>query len=624
MRFKHNPQKETSITAKNWSSFRFNGNTFTTQMDPESQAMKYPTPNPIYGSRNKAYDVDYLGGLNDADSTVAVATLDTNGSQYKLFDAGNLPVMFAYLGLGMEGTSRNDAYNQQFVNIMTESLSAAYATQLTDIAFLSQSYKTSIPQMSEGNGGLVGFMVWYQTVIQNVASVMAKYNTILSMSDYLIKMGYNYEAPITTQMMNLLKKQNLYSLFDQIGVIISQEYLDLDWYREITVLNGLPSRVADDVQSPLLTITGSTYVPSVEVTTSGGDILFSTMTEGEPGYGAFNNITIKVGDTETKYTFQGLVQHILSSLDPVDILAQCRQIHSGASSATVVSYVNDLIACMRGLVQVCSVFKNYTVDLRTFLMLLQNSTQLNHWVYETPYTAPSRPRIQLRPEYVRIIHDIFKAYGTNGDMVFDQTTRKWKIYTLWKAGEGIPEYDAYNGGFAIATSVRSIPASSSGYLTPDYMFPRMFYRYETTKQIYYQRFVNRLGTLCTMSVTHYDAAQLAQNPYFAYLNSIHSDDVTLNVPTVTMSTVTSDYTLMSTVNKLLVSLFGYGISKFGSGSSEVVNSAINTDNIMVVGREFGNFSEASIEYLTARAPMRQIDRDVNIGFRTTTVRPKDQ
>lgn len=605
--------KRPTLAQKRWNEFRFDGNTFTTRMDPDAQALKYPTPNPVYGPRNKIYDVEYLGGVNDADNTVAIATLDRSCSQYKLFDAGTLPLMFSYLGLGMASDSRNDAYNAQYVSTMLESISAAYATQLTDLAFMTADYKTTIPQMTDGSAAMIGFMTWYQCVVQNIASVMAKYNSTLALVDYLVKMGYNGEAPYTTELTNLFKKQNLYTLLDQIGVIISQEFFDLDWYQEVSVLNGLPSRSAGDVQSPLLTITGSTFIPDVEVSLN-NEIVFSTITADKPGYDAFNKIVVG----KTTYTFQSLVQHIMESFDPVDILAFCRQVYSGQVTSTATAYVNDIIDCLHALVNSCAVFKNYTVDLRTFLMLVQSSTNLNHWVYGTPYTRPSKPREQATPECIRVVEDIFKAFGTNGNMVYDQTTRKWKVYTLWRGGSGIAEYDAYNGGFAISTSVRTIPTADS-YTGAQYLFPRMFYRYKDGSGMRYQRFVNRSGVYFMMGVTSFNAAQLAQNPYFAYLNVLNNDDVTIEVPTVTLPTVTSDYVLMSTVNKLIISIFGFGMGVYGSESNPIRNYVVDTNNIMLVGRQFGDYAEASLEYITARAPMRQIDKDVNIGFKSASV-----
>lgn len=625
MKFKFHKEKEVSIKQHRWSDFHFDGNTFTTKMDPDSQALKYPTPYPLFTRRNTMLDVEYLGGPNDADSTVAMATLDRNGSQYKLFDAGNLPLQFAYLGLGMAAESHNNAYNKQFVNIMLESLSAAYATQMTELPFMTYDYTTTIPEMESGDSAKVGYLVWYQSVVQNVAGVMAKYNSNLAMHDYLVKMGYNGEAPQMTALTNLLKKQNTYSLLDQIGVIVSQEYFDLDWFKEVTVLNGLPSRVAADAQSPLLTITGSTYVPKVEVK-SGDTVVFSTITAGSDGYDAFNNIKVTLykdgQEVTTTYTFQSLVQHIMDKLDPVTMLAICRQVYAGTADQTVVYYVNDLNECLKALIQACATFKTYTIPVNTFLMLLQSQTALNRWVYGTPYVTPSRPRQQVEPQCVRVIHDVFKAFGTSGNLVWDDTTKKWKIYTLWKGGEGIAEYDSMNGGFAISASVREIPEDSgSDYLSPKYMFPRMFYRYSTTDGVRYQMFVNRLGFATTIQVNTLTAAQIAADAYFAYLNMVGASDLKMDVPTITLTSVTTDYVLMSAINKLMINVFGYATANFGSGSSMITNKAVNTDNIGFVGRQFGNFAEASVDYLTARAPLRQTDNEVNIGFKTTSVSP---
>lgn len=40
MKFKFHGKKEISITPHKWSDFHFDGNTFTTKMDPDSQDRK--------------------------------------------------------------------------------------------------------------------------------------------------------------------------------------------------------------------------------------------------------------------------------------------------------------------------------------------------------------------------------------------------------------------------------------------------------------------------------------------------------------------------------------------------------------------------------------------------------
>jgi hypothetical protein len=360
---------------------------------------------------------------------------------------------------------------------------------------------------------------------------------------------------------------------------------------------------------------GSTYVPGIEVTKAGVELI-DTMNSGGTHYNDFNAIPVTANGVTKTYTLQSLTQHIMSLLDPINILAACRQIHEGTTTVTVVSQINDLVESLKAMVQTCAVFKNVTVDFRTFLMLLQDSTNLNRWVIGTPYVKPSRPRIQVEPEYFRIVHDIFKAFGTSGNLVFDTTTRKWKVYTLWKGGEGIAEYDAYNGGFAISTSVRAIPTNSSGvYTGPEYMFPRMFYRYSEGGKVSFQWFINRLGYAFEMKVTSMTAANLANDPFFAYVNMIADNAIIIDVPTVTLTSLTTDKVLMSTISKVMNTIFGISVATYGSGGSAITNKTIDYANIGFVGRQFGQYAEAAIEYLTARAPLRQVDKDVNIGFR---------
>lgn len=623
-RFRKSDRK-IALKPKRFGEMRYLDNVFTTRMEPGAQAAKYPRPVRLVGPRNPAIAVEYTGNFTDADNIIPVATLrKEDNAQWKNFDIGQLPLEFSYLGLGIDSNSHNDAYNQQFVDQMKQAISAAFATQLTDLAALNCKYQTDMPKMNtlDNSAGFAGMTVWYQSMVQGVASIMAKFKTIRMESNYLIDMGYSYEAPYTMELTNLFKKKEFQSLFDQLGVILQQEYFDVDYYKDVNILNALPSRLANDAQNPLLSIVGVTHIPDIRIKSSDGSVtLFSTFASdtGAPGVQQFNNIAVTVnGVTLTFPKVEDLIFHICAKLDPLTVVGACRQRAGGVASAqTAVEYLNEIIACMKALIAVYNTFKNYTIDFKTFLMVLQDRTQLNKWMLNTPYVKPSMPTYDMEPAFFATVHDIFRACGTCGPLIRDNNTMKWRVTSMWREASGIPAYDLKEGGFIIGTSVRAVPANSGGnYDDPMYMFPVWFRRMKYLGTTRYQQFLNRRGYLFEMGVTDLNAQQIAASSYFARLNSLNDSTVAMQVPTVTQTSLTSDKVLMACINKLLMRVFGVGRGIYGSGSGAITNDNVDSDVVMIVGREFGDYAENAVSFLTSRMPLRESSEYMSVGFET--------
>lgn len=609
--------KHLSIRDRRYADRRFNGNVFETRMDPESQALKYPTrAMPITARRNPYVTVDYEGPENIADNTVGQAVINRNSSMYRLHDLGNIPLETYYLGLGLKPESKNLAYNQQFVNDMTEAIAAAYATQYTELPFLRQRIRTSIPLMDvEGTPGRAGFTVWYAQFMQCCMAVFAKFNSVMAMIDMMVEMGYNGEAPVITEITNLMKKANVYSLMQQLGVTIRQEYVDLDWFKTINILNAVPSRVANDVNHPLLTISAVPYMPSVQVKDeSGQTVLFDTDTDP-----AFSNIRITLnGYSETFSGITDLVQAILMQLDPFNIIMRARQLYTGRdTTVSPALYVNIFMQRVHALLRAAARFKGVTTDFDTFLMLLQSSTNLNKWMINTPFVMPSRPREQYSPVLMGVVDDIFKAYGTSGNLVYDENTRRWAVATGWSEETGIVEYDYYEGGFSISTSVREIPHDPNGYEDVRYMFPVIFHRHEYTSGgtpvTVYQRFGSRDGSVFTIETEKLNASAIAADPTMAGYNVISDPNLVVERPVVVLSNLTTDKVRMWAIIKVLAKIFGPCRVQFGSFNYSNMDPDLN----FYVGRQFTKYAESGINYLSGSAPLRMVDHGYGptVGFK---------
>lgn len=683
---------------------KFDGNTFSVRTEPGAQAMKLPEPIPILGRECPYVDVRYKGDMNLADNTVNVAAMDQDGSEWRKVDSAIMKLRYHYLGLAMKRDDKNLAFNKQFRITQEQAISSAYATQLTELEFMAEKISSDIPEM-EGiqvdadddvvdasvftGSGQFASLVWDQAFLQNTALIMAKYNTLMSFCDYLLKMGYNAESAMTLRFLNMMKKQNVWTVFDQLGNILTSQFFDLDFYNEITCINAVPCRKRDEVGSPLITLTGSVVMPGISMLSSNADDkmtmdwatglrtdlganrahwvkrALATLEAAEekwmtpfvftiqpPMYQsggawvrynswlAFYNAEKTTQDAtviaraqnhardldskRSRYmvTYNGetydmnqLVEKICELLSPHEILKWARNRYfsnepMGSISRTddpAKDRVNSIIALVGGLIDVTSHFRSDTVDLLTFLKVMQNSTTMNHWVLDTPYLHPALPRAQVTPKYFKLVYDILTSYGTSGDLVLDENTMGWDIFTWWHASEGIPKYDAYDGGFTIAASIRGIPSSAGAdYSEPQYMVPRLF---EVVPDSI--KFLTRRGEERQLSAVAVAGSAFAADPVWA--GAVLMDKPSnLYIPQISFNGESNvDARTYSQMIRTLSDLFGIGQVILADNSTiRFMDPAMEG----LIGRTFGNSNTMSLTYINGRAPFRVTSTSGGLGF----------
>lgn len=83
-----------------------------------------------------------------------------------------------------------------------------------------------MPNMDKGNRGIA--LVFYQTVLQNIACILAKYNQLRSLETHLIDMGFRREAPLIHKLFGLFKKKAFIAILDSLSNYIVGEYFDRD------------------------------------------------------------------------------------------------------------------------------------------------------------------------------------------------------------------------------------------------------------------------------------------------------------------------------------------------------------------------------------------------------------
>lgn len=664
MRKEYFKSKEIDIVNRKFSDTKFDGQVFTTRMDPTSMAVKYPTLYPIVSDRHTPRaGVEYEGEETDSDNVVGIATLYRNGPLYHMIDAVSLPIAIHYKGLGMNiehsteigrNFAPNRTYNRSFANSCVTAIAAAYATQLTDLAALTDVYTSDLPEMESGDNALVAGFVHYQSMVLNVWEVISAYNTLLSYQDRLVEMGFNAEAPQTIEVMNLLKKAQVFSAFEQLATVLHESFLDQRWANEIGVLANVPSRSFVDVLSPVKTITAIHSIPTLTITRQG---------ESTPYYdskSAANNrhhiqLDLPSGNPYASvfYTTEGLFAHVMRLLNPVHILGWSRARYFSISSMayanymSATAYINDLLTCISAITRMFATFNGHMADLKTLLMLLQDRTQLNDWVIGSEVISPSRPRFQADWISYQLVDNIFDAtYSGGADLTIDQNTRKWRASSLWDYDRGIPEFDYREGGLTIAASVRDVEEPTIyNSNDPFYDFGIMFTRAPRLKATWTTGDVvttvlsaNPCYCFSRRGLPYYlrrfviSESDLSNYPGLARLNIINRPVGSIVVPEVNVPNQSVGVDQASCLIRLMDVLFNCegtirlaynpdndsgetGLPADGtnpySGATPVLSSSV----IGVVSREFSQFATIAEEYIRRTAPLRIAGGDATLGFR---------
>lgn len=670
-------EKTPEMVEKKWSDGKFDGQTFTTRMDPSAAATQYPTEYPIVSRRAlRRVDVSYIGDDTDGDNTPGIVTLYRGGPLYRAFDAYTLPVAICYKGLsiptgddeaaGDSGQKHpNLAYNASFARSNITALAAAYATQLTDLDFLRCGYKTNIPYMHEGKEAAIGALIYYVSYFCNIESIIQAYNNLKAQKDQLVKMGFNAEAPVTIELMNLLSKAQVRSLFEQLGSVLRENYIDEAWMKEISVIGNIPSRDYFDVLSPLKAVSSCHVLPHLRIWDSqdaadeeetGDSLLFDSRAREFNKIGVVLNLPEGNPYSERHYTMEGLMQHILDLLNPVMALGFCRQVYWGGADTvdtpleeyaqymTVMSYMNDLITSIQMLLQVTSKISTAMVDLKTFLMLLQDRTELNGWLFGSTIAPTDSIRRQIEWFNYELVDQLMRAYYAGGaSLVIDGNTRKWRATSIWDYDKGIPMFDFKEGGMAIAASVREVyPGSEPVGDDPMFDFPIVFTPNPEVRALYLAPestspaksirntvVYSRHGEHAHIIKRAYTVQEIQSNPFTARLlitpsHTIDpvSDRMSIPVMVFEGSEVPSTVMLANAV-RFMQTQFGIcgriyyggfsepGVPRFMYPGVEVMPAP---SAIGFVTREFDAFPSIAEEYIRKTSPLRVAGGFVSLGF----------
>jgi len=430
-------------------------------------------------------------------------------------------------------------------------------------------------------------------MLQNIAAVPAKYNLCVSLEQHLKDSCYNRDVAPLDDLFGLLRKNSFRSKINAFSNIITGEYFDISWFKQMNTLTMVPSRKSNSMRDPLLLIDAIHDIPSLKIETSTGDEVLNS-----ENY----EITVPNGsgtpyDGET-LTFQDAILGVIKLMNPYNILKWARQLSNGIISTSPTQYFNSIVTMLELIRSTLSRFPADVADIRTVLDVA-NRSGLNRWKRGVYFDITKEMFYQ--PVFNKLCHDVFVNYLASPNTVYyDDTTLRWKFYTMWDEYLGIPKFDRVNGGSFLSFSTRQFETGVNPSTDTKYLVPKLFDI--PTSGYTDAEFINRLGVTATIGYTVYTSSDLNDSPVYSRLNSLSYQDYDQRIPTANISSGYDDIPETgSAVYYLLTRLFNYGNVQV---SEDVTNESLNNEIVSVVDIELDDVSNNMIAFAQAYAPFK--------------------
>lgn len=205
------PSKDSyTFQIKAFSDLRYG--LIATKADPLTDATTASQPYAIIARTNRVLGGSYPGTSNLSGNVLNQLMISNSSKLMNNFDSGNMTIKLNYLYLNLTNSTDPYAVNKYMGVTINEALSRTNAEMTTQLPFASYVIKKG--NLSETDlGNKTYLMALYQSILQNTASVLAKYLQLMSLEKTLIDMGFNREAHFTTELFGQLKKAALVAKF---------------------------------------------------------------------------------------------------------------------------------------------------------------------------------------------------------------------------------------------------------------------------------------------------------------------------------------------------------------------------------------------------------------------------
>lgn len=548
----------------------------TVQANPNVEATRSADPYAIVNRTNPVQDAKYNGVNNLAGNTLPQLLNNTNSQLLNVFDCAELSMLVNYLYMAIDNDDKNQAVNLQVGRSVDEALSKAYAETYIQLPFFTSTItSSSMSNVDSGNRTIA--LVWYQTMLQNLAAIPCKYNMLVSLEQHLKNMCYNRNVGALDDLFGLLRKNSFRAKVLACSNLIQGEYFDTDWQQQMNTLTMVPSRKSTSMSDPLLIINAIHKVPNIKIV---------ELDQVEPTIDS-DNYKDSSGKTVTD-----LIQSAIAYMSPHSVLKWARQYTEGTTSVTPTAYFNAIDSLLTSIKGIMNRFPSDVGIIRTALMVA-NRAGLNNWKQGIYFDTTKEMFYQ--PVYNKLCNDVFVCnMATANNMVLDPTTYRWKFATLWDKYTGIANFDKMSGGSFLIFSTRELPTSED-YTSSAYLVPKLFDIIDSSMSM-----INRIGYELAITYKTMTQLEVANNSVLSRLNPLNAT-ITTRIPVVKLVGVSNNTQIASSAYQFLANVFGYGSIELTEGSYDYI---CNSDKVCFIDIELDDISNSVIAYCQAFSPFK--------------------
>lgn len=201
-----------------------NASPITIYSDPASQGLVGAKPYALVDKMCPIRDANYGDKKVFAGNTFPLLLNNATSKLLNMIDLGTLPLSLNYLFMNIDGQSHNTAMNLEIGKAVTEALSTTQGQMFTQLPFFTRVISSPANQYRVGSSGAkinanampsgestnrLTFLTWYQTNLQNISLIPARYNLVMAMQNTLKNKCYNREANYLNDLFGLLLKVHL-------------------------------------------------------------------------------------------------------------------------------------------------------------------------------------------------------------------------------------------------------------------------------------------------------------------------------------------------------------------------------------------------------------------------------
>lgn len=594
---------------------------YSVKADPYTAALPTAAPYPIVNVFNRTVGGNYGGSDNlDGGNTQQYANSHNSGF-LDYFDVMRLKIKINYnfmpakpLGEGVTSYAGKQLIDEERHSI-AEALSVLQSTTYTQMAINSFVVETDMPLGSAvttnkqvgdhpvkavyDNKTDVFYAMsnFYQIVLQSVLNTLRWHNSFRLKEGTAIRNSWDRETPLLNSFFGLMNKKSFLNLIDSINLFFEGEYVDQEFALQAGLVNYTPSRRSNAMTDPVLEIqTGFNHCSKFKVyaTNSDGSLIWDGTKGDYVTIFDLADLTVAIGNGQPKALFDVLdTLNDYLSLEATTLYGRTYE-YSGITDTDNARF-NVIKKLFDHVILALNNFKPRWADFRQALDTFARAGM-------TRWAKGFRPSIEQNtdaPLFRNLLcDDIYRLICAGAkDIVFNNTTKRMRTYSLWNMYNGTPEYDSKSGGAFLTYSFKNIVASADDDSNLEYL-PIIFeLEEEDDNPAISCVAVSRKGTEVKISTKNHKLSEVKVLNRLVPLSS--QADLEIRVPTVEYSE-NENLTVneKSTLYKTLTQVFGLCNVQDYDADDEVVieDFSLDPDIIAVYQIEIEDTTNMSVTY----------------------------